>query len=50
MDGDKSIKFFHNTIKLRYATNKITRLRHDHIFLEYDIELDSHVINFYIKL
>lgn len=31
-DGDRSIKLFYNIVRLRYASNKITRLGYDNIF------------------
>lgn len=44
--GNRNTTFLHNTIKLRYVSNKITRHRHENIFLDEDVELDNHVIKF----
>lgn len=46
-DGDR--KKIYNTVKLRYASNKITSLSHKNRFLEEGIELDNYVIKFYRK-
>lgn len=46
-DGDRDIKFFHNTFKLWYVSDKIARLRHDNNFSHEGIQLDNHIINFY---